>query len=232
MTETVYLFDVDNTLLDNDAVIAGLHAQLVATVGASATERYWALFEALRAELGYADYLGALQRLRVALHSDPRLHAVASFLLEQPFADRIYEGALDALAHVGRGGPTVILSDGDAVFQPHKIRRAGLREAVDGRVLICIHKEQMLADLEQRYPAQRYVMVDDKLHILTAMKAALGDRLTTVFVRQGHYAHDLAAIRDLPEADRSVERIGDLATLAAGWFTATPANTGSSERPA
>ncbi len=177
MNNTVFLFDVDNTLLDNDAVIAGLHAKLEATVGTTITARYWALFEAVRDELGYADYLGGLQRLRIEQQSDPRLHAVASFLLDYPFADRLYEGALAALAHVGRWGPTVILSDGDAVFQPHKIRRAGLADAVGGRVLIYIHKEHTLADLAQRYPAPHYVMIDDKLRILTAMKAALGERL-------------------------------------------------------
>jgi FMN phosphatase YigB (HAD superfamily) len=212
--DTVYLFDVDNTLLDNDQVIADLRDRLVADFGAESAERYWTEFEAVRAETGYADYLGALQRYRVVQQNTPALLAISSFLLDYPFPDRVYPGALAALAQFAALGPTVILSDGDVVFQPRKIHRAGIWDAVQGRVLIYIHKEQMLADLERRYPARRYVMVDDKLRILTAMKAELGERLTTVFVRQGHYAHDLAAIAALPDADRTIERIGDLTTLA------------------
>ena len=211
--DTVCLFDVDNTLLDNDAVIADLRAHLVETFGATSAARYWVAFEALRNELGYADYLGALQRYRVDADNDPHLLSMSSFLIDYPFADRVYAGAHAALAHARRVGPTVILSDGDVVFQPRKIQRAGLWSAVEGRVLIYIHKEQMLADLERRYPARRYVMVDDKLRILTAMKAVLRARLTTVFVRQGHYAHDLDAIGALPNADRTIERIADLTAL-------------------
>ncbi len=208
--ETVYLFDVDNTLLDNDRVIADLGARLVDQFGAESAARYWTEFEAVRSATGYADYLGALQRYRVVQQNMPALLTISSFLLDYPFAERLYAGALDALAHFGARGPTVILSDGDVVFQPRKVQRSGLWDAVGARVLIYIHKEQMLDDLQRRHPARRYVMVDDKLRILTAMKAVLGDRLTTVFVRQGHYAHDLAAIASLPAADRTIERIGDL----------------------
>jgi FMN phosphatase YigB (HAD superfamily) len=211
--DTVYLFDVDNTLLDNDAVIADLRAHLVEQFGATNAERYWVGFEALRSELGYADYLGALQRYREGADNDPLLLSMSSFLIDYPFADRVYGGAFDALAHARERGPTAILSDGDVVFQPRKIQRSGLWAAVEGRVLIYIHKEQMLGDLERRYPAQRYVMVDDKLRILTAMKAVLRERLTTVFVRQGHYAHDLQAIGALPDADLTIERIADLASM-------------------
>ena len=207
--DTVYLFDVDNTLLDNDSVVADLQAHLIQTFGGASAERYWAGFEALRAELGYADYLGALQRYRTDAASDPRLLGMSSFLIDYPFASRLYPSALDVLANVARRGPTVILSDGDVVFQPRKIQRAGLWSAVEGRVLIYVHKEQMLDDLQKRYPAKHYVMVDDKLRILTAMKAQMGDALTTVFVRQGHYAFD-AAIAELPAADLTIERIGDL----------------------
>ncbi len=224
LAETIYLFDVDNTLLDNDAVVADLRACLVETFGALNAERYWDHFEALRAELGYADYLGALQRYRVDRDDDPRLFSMASFLLDYPFASRLYEHALDVLSRLRAHGPTVILSDGDVVFQPRKIERSGLWEAVDGRVLIYVHKEQMLADLERRHPAARYVMVDDKLRILTAMKAAMQSRLCTVFVRQGHYAHDPEVIGTLPAADRTIERIGDLLALdPSRLFDAAPA---------
>ena len=222
--DTVYLFDVDNTLLDNDRVIADLRAHLVAAFGAQSASRYWAGFEALRSELGYADYLGALQRYRVEADCDPQLLAMSSFLIDYPFASRVYTGALDALANVRHRGPTVILSDGDVVFQPRKINRSGLWDAVEGRVLIYIHKEQMLADLQRRHPARHYVMVDDKLRILTAMKAQMGARLTTVFVRQGHYALDLAAIAAFPPADLTIERIGalDVGELNAALSIAAP----------
>jgi FMN phosphatase YigB (HAD superfamily) len=213
LQDTVYLFDVDNTLLDNDAVIADLRQHLVDTFGAESAARYWTGFEALRTELGYVDYLGALQRYRNDVHNDPTLLLMSSFLLEYPFASRLYAGSLAAVAHAATLGPTVVLSDGDVVFQPRKVQRAGLWSAFEGRVLIYIHKEAMLDDLQRRYPARRYVMVDDKLRILTAMKAVLGERLTTVFVRQGHYAHDLALIRDCPPADLTIESIGDFAAL-------------------
>ena len=213
LQDTVYLFDVDNTLLDNDAVVADLRAHLIATFGAASAERYWGCFEALRSELGYADYLGALQRYRVDSDNDPHLLSMSSFLIDYPFASRLYPGALDVLAHVRPWGRTAIMSDGDVVFQPRKIQRSGVWNAVEGRVLIYIHKEQMLADLERRYPAAHYVMVDDKLRILTAMKAVLRDRLTTVFVRQGHYAHDAGLIRDCPPADVTIEAIADLLRL-------------------
>ncbi len=211
--DTVFLFDVDNTLLNNDAVIADLRRHLIDAFGSTSAERYWSGFEAIRSELGYADYLGALQRYRIDSDNDPRLLSMSSFLIDYPFTERVYPGALESVAHVGQWGRTVVLSDGDVVFQPHKIQRAGIWKAVDERVLIYIHKELMLDDLQRRYPAARYVMVDDKLRILTAMKTVLQDRLTTVFVRQGHYAHDLALIRDCPPADHTIEAIGDLPSL-------------------
>ncbi|RZI77086.1 MAG: HAD family hydrolase [Variovorax sp.] len=209
--ETVFLFDVDNTLLDNDGVRADLAAHLVAEFGQLAAERYWTILEDLRLELGYVDYLGALQRYRLDALNDPRLLLMSSFLIDYPFADRVYPGALEALAHVRRWGPTVILSDGDVVFQPRKVQRSGLWHVVEGRVLIYIHKELMLDDLQRCHPAQHYVMVDDKLRILTAMKAVLGNRLTTVFVRQGHYAFEQDVVDALPPADLTIESIGDLA---------------------
>jgi FMN phosphatase YigB (HAD superfamily) len=210
---TVFLFDVDNTLLDNDAVQADLSDHLESEFGRPARERYWAIFETLRSELGYADYLGALQRYRSEDPDDPQLLRMSGFLIDYPFPSRLYPGALQAVAHCRRSGPTAILSDGDVVFQPRKVTRSGLWDAVEGRVMIYLHKEQMLDAVERRNPAKHYVMVDDKLRILDAMKKVWGSRLTTIFVRQGHYALDLANISAYPAADLTLERIGDLADL-------------------
>lgn len=217
-SRTVFLFDVDNTLLDNDAVQADLSAHLERKFGRASRDRYWSLFEELRGELGYADYLGALQRYRLENLDDPQLLQVSSFLVDYPFAERLYQGALTALAHCGGLGQTVILSDGDVVFQPRKVQRAGLWDAVSGRVLIYLHKEQMLAAVERRYPAEHYVMIDDKLRILTAMKSVWGARLTTIFARQGHYALDPRELASYPAADLAVQRIGELAGCDPGWL--------------
>ena len=206
----VFLFDVDNTLLDTDRVTADLRRHLERTVGAERSARYWAIFEDLRGELGYADYLGALQRYRGEYPRDPHLLTVSSFLINYPFANRLFPNSLDVIERCRAWGPTVILSDGDVVFQPRKIERSGLREAVGGDVLIYIHKEQELDDVERRYPAEQYVLVDDKVRLLAAVKEVWGDRLTTVFPKQGHYAHDLKEIAKYPAADITVERIGDL----------------------
>jgi FMN phosphatase YigB (HAD superfamily) len=205
----VFLLDVDNTLLDNDRVAADLRRYLTREVGAERQERYWAIFEALRAELGYADYLGALQRYRVEHPRDPHLLAVSSFLVNYPFANRLYPESLDVLEHLAAWGPTVILSDGDVVFQPRKVERSGLFDAVQSRVLIYIHKERELDDVERRFPADHYVLVDDKLRILTAVKTVWGRRVTTVFPRQGHYAR-AAEVATCPPADVTIERIGEL----------------------
>jgi FMN phosphatase YigB (HAD superfamily) len=210
LADVVVLLDVDNTLLDNDQVQADLRDYLTREFGVESCERYWSLFEQLRTEVGYADYLGALQRYRLTALHDPRLLLVSEFLIDYPFRERLYPEALEVVERLGQWGPTVILSDGDVVFQPLKVARSGLWRAVDGRVLIYIHKEQMLGDVEERYPARRYVMIDDKLHILAAMKQVWGPRLTSVFPRQGHYAHDPAIIAGNPPADLTVERIGDL----------------------
>ncbi|MEO8767780.1 MAG: HAD family hydrolase [Nitrosospira sp.] len=208
--DLVFLFDVDNTLLDNDRVIEDLRDHLVHEFGRESSDLYWSLFESLRTELGYADYLGALQRYRINNINNPDLLLMSGFLLEYPFADRLYASAIDAILHVRRWGRTVILSDGDVVFQPRKIQRSGLWEAVEGQVLIYVHKEKMLHAVEARYPARHYVMVDDKLRILAAMKNDMEARLTTVFPRQGHYAHDPHNAVLYPPADISLERIGDL----------------------
>ena len=213
MTDTVFLLDVDNTLLDNDAVIADLRRHLVEAFGPACDERYWDIFEQLRTELGYADYLGALQRYRIEHPREAHVLQISLYLLHYPFASRVYPGALDAVGSLRARGRTAILSDGDVVFQPRKIERSGLWAAVEGEVLIYIHKEQMLDDVERRYPSRRYVMVDDKLRILAAMKASWGARLTTVFVRQGHYAHDAELVASLPAADLTVDGIGELGNL-------------------
>src|SRR5215203_2274084 len=206
----VFLIDVDNTLLDNDRVVADLMRYLEGEVGHERQQRYWAIFEELRSELGYADYLGALQRYRVEHPRDPHLLTVSHFLVNYPFANRLFPNSLDVIEHLRAWGPTVILSDGDVVFQPRKVERSGLFEAVEGNILIYIHKELELPDVERRYPAAHYVMVDDKLRILSAMKEVWGRRVTTVFPRQGHYALDPAELIKYPPADMTVERIGDL----------------------
>lgn len=210
LTDAVFLFDVDNTLLDNDSVQIDLQNHLEREFGAESRDRYWEILEELRSELGYIDYLGALQRYRLEDCCDARLLEMSSFLVDYPFASRLYPGSLDVLEHVRPWGPAVILSDGDVVFQPRKIQRSGLWEAVEGRVLVYIHKEEMLDRVERSYPARRYVMVDDKLRILTAMKKAWGERLTTVWPRQGHYALDPRENASYPPADISIERIADL----------------------
>jgi FMN phosphatase YigB (HAD superfamily) len=205
-----FLFDVDNTLLDNDRVTEDLRRHLGRAVGPERQQRYWDLFEALRRELGYADYLGTLQRLRQERPGEPVLLEVPLFMLDYHFANRLFPNALDVVEHVRQWGPAAIVSDGDAVFQPRKIEDSGLFDAFDGNVLIYIHKEQDLADIEARLPADHYVLVDDKLRILAAFKAAWGSRVTTVFPRQGHYALDPAIVAAYPAADITLERIGDL----------------------
>jgi FMN phosphatase YigB (HAD superfamily) len=179
-------------------------------VGSGCTEEYFRIFEQLRIELGYADYLGALQRYRLANPPEPRLIGVSSYLVNYPFANRLYPGSLDVLEHFSQLGPAVILTDGDVVFQPRKIERSGIGDAVEHRVLIYIHKEHELDDVARRYPAEHYVLVDDKLRILAAVKQVWGPKVTTVFVRQGHYAHDPEILANFPPADVTVDRIGDL----------------------
>jgi len=208
--DVVFLVDCDNTLVDNDGVQDDFQDHFTRTFGGAGWDRYWALFEALRHELGYADYLGALQRYRLHGVSDTRLLEMSQFLLDYPFESRLYPGALDILRHLGTWGPTVILSDGDVVFQPRKIQRSGLWAAVEGRVIISIHKERILDAVEALYPARHYVMVDDKLRLLTMIKNVWGGRVTTVFPRQGHYAHDPDVLGAYPAADLTVEGIGDL----------------------
>lgn len=209
-TNVVFLFDVDNTLLDNDRVTEHLKRHLEQQVGHERQQCYWEFFEQLRSELGYADYLGALQRYRLAYPRDPGLLTVSHFLVNYPFATRLYPDSLDVIEHVQQWGQAVVLSDGDVVFQPLKIDRSGIWEAVDGKVLIYIHKEQELDEVEKHFPAAHYVLIDDKLRILDAVKKIWGAKVTTVFPRQGHYAHDPKVLASYPPADVSVDRIGDL----------------------
>jgi FMN phosphatase YigB (HAD superfamily) len=215
----VFLFDVDNTLLDNDRVIADLRHHLEKEVGRKGSQCYWNNFELLREELGYADYLGALQRYRSENPHNAGLLAVSRFLIDYPFVHRLFPNALDVVERMKRWGTAVILSDGDVIFQPYKVERSGLFEAVDGNVLIYVHKEQELDDVAERFPADHYVMVDDKLRILAAIKKIWGLRVTTVFVRQGHYALDPRILAAYPAADVSIERIGDLLDYDPSNFT-------------
>jgi len=218
MDDIVFLFDIDNTLLDNDRIQDDLSAYIAAAHGDAARDRYWAIFEELRNELGYADYLGALERYRLEDLHDPRVLRMSSWLVDYPFAERLYPGALDVVRHVRQWGRPVVLSDGDAVFQPRKAERSGVWKAFAGDILIYVRKEQELADVERLYPAKHYALIDDKLRILAAVKTIWGDRVTTVFPRQGHYAQDLKALADYPPADVTVDRIGDLLALDRAAF--------------
>jgi len=219
--QTVFLVDVDNTLIDNDRIQADLRRHLEREFGAACRDRYWAILEQLFTDLGYRDYLGALQRYRVEHPKDIHLLSMSSYLVDYPFANRLYPGALDVLEQFRGWARTVILSDGDVVFQPRKVERSGIFETVDGHVLIYIHKEDELDDVAQRYPASHYVLVDDKPRILAAVKQVWGDRVTTVLPRQGQFAHAADAASYRPAADLTVERISDL--LAYDFAKFTPA---------
>jgi FMN phosphatase YigB (HAD superfamily) len=220
--ELVFLLDVDNTLLDNDRVTADLRAFLEREIGPDHTARYFAIFEAHREELGYADYLGALQQYRTENPRDPHVLTLSHYLIDYPFANRLYPEALDVIDLLKTWGEVVILSDGDVVFQPRKVERSGLWSAVDGNVLIYVHKERELDDVRERFPARHYVLVDDKLRILSAVKARWGARVTTVFPRQGHYAHDPKVLATYAPADISVKRIGELLSLDRSAFSERP----------
>lgn len=219
MDKTVFLFDVDNTLLENDRVTADLRRYLEKEVGPQRSGRYWEIFEELRSELGYADYLGTLQRYRVEHPYDSHLLSVSTYLVNYPFANRLYPNSLDVIENCKRHGKVVILTDGDVVFQPRKVERSGLFEAVDGNILIYIHKEQELHDVERRFPAERYVLVDDKVRILSAIKSIWGDKVTTIFPVQGHYALDKVSVAKYPEPDVTVDRIGQILELPQKVFT-------------
>ena len=219
MHDTVFLFDVDNTLLDNDHVQRDLSDHLASNYGQQSRDRYFTLFEELRGTLGYADYLGALQRYRLEELHNPKVLRIANWLADYPFADRLYPNALEVVRHVAAWGPTVIFSDGDAAFQPRKVERSGLWRAFEDNVLIYVHKEHALDDVERLYPSRRYVMFDDKLRILEALKQQWGDRVRTVFPRQGHYAFDPEELRKRRPADITIDAIGDVLTFGRDQFT-------------
>ncbi|MGH7056273.1 MAG: HAD family hydrolase [Acetobacteraceae bacterium] len=223
MHEVVFLFDVDNTLIDNDGVQEDLRQHIEHEHGAAARARYWALFEELRAELGYADYVGALERFRAENLHDPSVLRLGNWMIDYAFARRVYRGATEAVRHAAGFGPTVVLSDGDALFQPRKVEQSGLWALFEDRVLIYPHKEEQLADIERFYPAEHYVLIDDKLRILDAVKRQWRERVTTIFPRQGHYAYDPAILAQYRPADLTIERIGDLCGLDAAQFR--PAST-------
>ncbi len=206
----VFLIDVDDTLLENDRIQDDIKRRLELEHGAVCRDRYWEIQESLFADLGYRDYLGALQQYRFEHPDEPQLIAMASFLVDYPFANRLYPGALDVLDHLRGWGRTVILTDGDMVFQPRKVDRSGILAAVDGHVLIYVHKEESLADIERRYPADHYILVDDKLRILSAVKKVWGNQVTTVFVRQGKFANDPKILASFPPADLTIDRIDNL----------------------
>jgi FMN phosphatase YigB (HAD superfamily) len=211
--DLVFLFDVDNTLLNNDRVQADLDVYLRVEHGTTARDRYWEILEAIRGEIGYVDYLGALERYRLEALHDPRLLRMSNWLVDYPFSDRLYPGALEAVNHARQRGPVVILSDGDAVFQPRKVERSGLWKAFEGHVLIYVHKEEELDDVERLYPARHYVMIDDKLRILDTIKKTWGTRVTTVFPRQGHYAMDPETLKKYPHGDVTLAAIADFVQL-------------------
>ncbi len=228
----VFLLDVDNTLLDNDRIQQDLKDHLESAFGRDARDRYWSILADLFSELGYCDYLGALQRFRAEHPREVELLAMSSYLIDYPFAGRLFPSTLEVLKRLGGFGPTVIFSDGDVVFQPYKVERAGLRDATDGRVLVYIHKEEALDDVERRFPAEHYALVDDKLRILAAVKRFWGDRVTTVFARQGSYARDAQTVGAFPPADVMIERIGDLLSFDLPRLRPTPPMPASKLEPA
>jgi FMN phosphatase YigB (HAD superfamily) len=226
----VFLVDVDNTLLDNDRIQQDLRDHLERSFGVAARDRYWVILEDLFATLGYRDYIGALQRFRVEHPREVELLSMSSFLIDYPFAERLYPRALEVLKRLCGFGPTVILSDGDVVFQPRKVEQAGIGGVVAGHVLIYIHKEAALDDVERRYPAEHYVLVDDKMRILAAVKQFWRERVTTIFARQGSYAQDAKAVGAFPAADMTIEHIGDLLDYDLSRLPAAPRSRASSER--
>jgi len=218
----VFLVDVDNTLLDNDRIQKDIERHIEREFGPKCRDRYWTIQEKLFQELGYRDYLEAFQRFRVEHPYEPHLVTAADYLVDYPFKQRLYPGALDVLAQLRKWGRTVILTDGDVVFQPRKVVRSGIFKAVHGHVIIYVHKEAALADVQRRYPAKHYVLVDDKLRILDAVKKAWGKKVTTVFPRQGKFANDPKIQSAFPKAaDMKIKRIRDLLQINLSQFIGT-----------
>ena len=220
--DIIFLLDVDNTLLDNDRFGTDLGDRLEQSFGAFERARYWSIIARRREELGLVDYLGSLQEFRAGLDDHAELLEMSQFLLEYPFAQRLFPNALAAISHLATLGRPVVLSDGDIVFQPRKIQRSGVWAAVEGRVMVYVHKEKVLDHVQRLYPAKHYVMIDDKSNLLAAMKSVMGSNITTVFVRQGHYAMDPEAGLVNPAPDLVIERIGDVTKLSLTDFKVQP----------
>lgn len=204
-----FLFDVDNTLLDNDRVRAELAETIERIVGPERGEAFWESYEQVRRDRDYVDYPNTIARFGRAFPDEVGYPDVADAILGYPYRAAVFPGAHDVLRQAQRVGPVAILTDGDPVYQPAKVARAGLTEAIDGPVLVFDHKEQHLAEVERRVPAERYVMVDDKPRILAAMSDRLGERMSTLHVCQGRYAH-AAEHDEFPDADRTVDAIAEL----------------------
>jgi len=222
MPKLVFWLDVDNTLVANDDVKDDLDMHLQVEVGPQLAERFWALYEEVRKEESLVDIPLALDRFReqtsIAEMDDLTYQHVRSIFNNYPFPKALYPYALETVQHLNTLGTTVIVSDGDPIFQSEKILSSNLAEAVEGRVLLYIHKQEHIQETMKAYPGDHYVAVDDKPDILLDTKNLLGDRVTIVFVRQGKYA------KQLPEhfsADITVDHIGDLRTYSAGQFLET-----------
>jgi FMN phosphatase YigB (HAD superfamily) len=238
----VVLLDVDNTLLDNDRFAVDLSAYLLKQFGADGRDRYWRLFAQRRDDLGYADYLGAVQAFRGGYDDDRDRLGLSAFVLDYPFAERLYPRALEVLAHLRACAPTVIFTEGDLVFQPRKLRSAGIWDAAGGQAIVCLHKTFALTLLHRRYPAAHYFMIDDKPALLAAMKRLLGTALTTVLVHQGQYARESSAgfqerrVPPLPSTrprpDLEIERIADLLGRdPTRWGPSAPTTRGQNLAP-
>ena len=206
----IFLVDVDDTLLNGDCIQTDFKQHMEREFGIQCRDRYWVIQEELFNELGYRDYLEALQRFRLEYPYEPHLVTAANFFVDYPFANRLYPGALNVLEHFRKWSKTVILTDGDMVLQPRKIQQSGIFEMVEGNVLVYVHKEEALEDIKRRYPAEHYVLVDDKLRILTAFKKAWANHVTTVFPKQGEFALDPQVLSSYPAADIAVDQISDL----------------------
>ncbi|MFN2465530.1 MAG: HAD family hydrolase [Candidatus Dormibacteria bacterium] len=217
MASLVFLIDIDNTLIDNDRVKADMEAQIRQLAGPSGSEDFWNLYEEVREELDYVDLPITLARFRAQRPDVRKFPQISAMLLGYPFEDALYPEALHVVEHLKRMGKVVVLSDGDPVFQPAKIARIGMADAVDSNVLIYAHKEQHLDEVTDLYPAEHYVVIDDKPGVLGRMKARLGPRVTTVQVRQGKYA-SVGAEEPGPAPDRTFAGIAGCLQLSEADF--------------
>ena len=218
MHKLVFLIDLDNTILDNDGVKQDIEAKMLEILGERLAERFWHYYEAVRKDLDYIDFFETMMRLRDENPTDAAVVDEATgTLMDWDFCPRLYPRAIETVLHLKSLGLPLVLSDGDPVFQPMKIHQCGVTQAVDGRVLIFVHKERFLPAVQARFRAERYVLIDDKPGILMRSKAALGDRLTTVHVLQGKYATDPKLAVDYTP-DIVVPNFSDLLTYDADAF--------------